>query len=188
MRGCPFLTLCLVVAILAPASCSDPVRAQREAEVGPEDPAGPSPDHRAGQDCLVCHDEQGGATPEMIIAGTVFTDPSPGAAGAEGVEIQFTDGAEGRPLDPIITTRSGNFWVLRTNWPRQTYPFKVRLRTESGNIVPMQSTVNREGSCNFCHRPNPEPPYDELERELARRSVGQIYVSATPAGNQGGGP
>lgn len=188
MRAHPFAIACLVVAVISPAACSDPVRARREAEVGPEDPGGPSIDHRRGQDCLVCHDEEGGAQPEMVVAGTVFADPSAGAAGAENVEIEFVDANNGSPLRNPTTSRSGNFFVQKTEWPRLVFPFKVRLKAEGGNIVPMLSTVNREGSCNFCHRPNPPEPYTDLDREIARRSTGQIYVSATPAGNQEGGP
>jgi hypothetical protein len=191
MRAHPFSLVCIAIAALAlaPAACSDPVRAQREAELGPETEGGPSPNHRPGQDCLVCHDEQGGATPTMIVAGTIFADPSPGAAGAENVEIQFTDAKpNGAPLEPIYSYPSGNFWVVPQQWPDIRFPFKVRLVTESNAVVAMVSTVNREGSCNFCHRPNPAPPYDEIAREIARRSTGQIYVSATPASNQGGGP
>lgn len=181
----PFSLGCLVVAVLAPASCSDPVRDRREAELGPEDAEGPSVDHRRGQDCLVCHDAEGGATPEMVVAGTVFADPSSGAAGAENIEIEFVDANNGSPLRNPITARSGNFFVTRGEWPRQTFPFKVRLKAEAGTIVPMLSTINREGSCNFCHRPTPPEPYTELDRELARRSTTQIYLSAQ---KQGGGP
>jgi hypothetical protein len=174
----------LLIAVLAAAACSDPVRDRRVAELGPEDPEGPSIDHRRGQDCLVCHDEQGGATPEMVVAGTVFADPSAGADGVENVEIEFVYANNGSPLRNPFTSRSGNFFVPRADWPRQTFPFKVRLKAEGGNIVPMLSTVNREGSCNFCHRPTPANPTD-LDRELARRSTTQIYLNATP---QGGGP
>jgi hypothetical protein len=184
MRVHPLPALCLVVAVLAPAACSDPVRDRREAAVGPEDPEGPSVNHRRGQDCLVCHDEEGGATPEMIIAGTVFADPSAGAPGVENVEVQFVDANNGSPIGPTFTFPSGNFFVTKDDWPGQAFPFKVRLRTESGNFVPMNSTVGREGSCNFCHRPTPAE-IDDLQRELARSSTTQIYVSATP---QGGGP
>lgn len=182
-----FLVVALAFAAIAPIACSDPVRDQRLAQVGPENPEGPSLDHRAGQDCLVCHDQQGGAQPELIVAGTVFQDPSSGAAGAENVEIEFVDATNNSPLLNPITGPSGNFFVTREMWPKLTFPFKVRLNAD-GNFVPMLSTVNREGSCNFCHRPNPPQPYNDLDRELARRSTGQIYVSATPSGNQGGGP
>jgi hypothetical protein len=184
MRIHPLLFCVLLTAVIAPAACSDPVRAQREAEVGSEDPQGPSPDHRRGQDCLLCHDAEGGATPEMVVAGTVFADPSAGANGVENVEIEFVDANNGGPIVNPLTYPSGNFFVTKDQWPRQVFPFKVRLKTESGSLVPMASTVNREGSCNFCHRPTPAEITDR-ERELARRSTTQIYVNPTP---QGGGP
>lgn len=186
MRVHPLSLLCLAVAAISPAACSDPVRDQREAALGPEDPEGPSVDHRRGQDCLVCHDSQGGAQPEMVVAGTVFADPSAGAGGAENVEIEFVDANNGSPLENPLTFKSGNFFVTKGQWPRQAFPFKVRLKAPGGNVVPMLSTVNREGSCNFCHKPVPPEPYTELDREIARRSTKQIYLSATKA--QGGNP
>jgi hypothetical protein len=184
MRVHPFALTCIVVAALAPAACSDPVRAKREAEVGPEDPEGPSVDHRRGQDCLLCHDEEGGSKPEMVAAGTVFADRSSGAAGAENVEIEFVDANNGSPLKNPITFKSGNFFVEKAQWPKLTFPYKVRLKTEAGNVVPMTTIANREGSCNFCHRPNPPQPYTELDREIARRSQEQIYLANTQG--QGG--
>ncbi len=39
----------------------------------------------------------------------------------------------------------------------------------------MISTVNREGSCNACHKPNPGSRYS-LPGDDARESVGQIYA------------
>lgn len=182
MRVHPLALCCLVVAALAPAACSDPVRDKRVAELGPEDPEGPSVNHRRGQDCLVCHDAEGGSKPELAVAGTVFADKSSGAEGAENVEIQFVDANNGSPLQNPITYPSGNFFVEKAQWPRLTFPFKVRLKAPGGNLVAMASTVNREGSCNFCHKPNPPEPYTDLDRELARRSTGQIYLSATAQG------
>ena len=182
MRVHPLAIFAFTVAALAPAACSDPVRAKREAEVGPEDPEGPSVNHRRGQDCLLCHDEEGGSKPEMVVAGTVYVDRSSGAQGAENVEIEFVDANNGSPLQNPITFPSGNFFVEKTQWPKLVFPFKVRLKTEAGNVVPMQSTANREGSCNFCHRPNPPQPYTDLDKELARRSQEQIYLNATTGG------
>jgi len=176
-----FFVACMAAAALAlvvAPSCSDPVRDRQIEELGPEDPEGPSRDHRRGQPCLLCHDEQGGEKPLMIAAGTVFKDQSPGADGAEDVEIEFLDAKNGAPFQPPITTKSGNFFVEKAVWPGMVFPFKVRIKAP-GNTVPMLSTVNREGSCNFCHRPNPPEPYSETDREKARRSTGQIYVSAT---------
>lgn len=181
-----FALVAIAVAAISPAACSDPVRDQREAALGPEDPEGPSVDHRRGQDCLVCHDAEGGAQPEMVVAGTVFADPSAGAAGAENVEVEFVDANNGSPLETPLTFKSGNFFVTKGQWPRQAFPFKVRLKASGGNIVPMLSTVNREGSCNFCHTPVPPEPYTERDREIARRSTKQIYLSATAP--QGGNP
>lgn len=178
MRGHPLALLCLVVAALSPAACSDPVRARREAELGAEDPQGPSPDHRRGQDCLVCHDAEGGAAPELVVAGTVFANPSANADGVENVEVEFIDASGGGPLFNPKSFPSGNFFVPRVDWPDITFPFKVRIKT-AGNTIPMGSTVNREGSCNFCHRPTPPEPITDEQREIARRSTTQIFVNAS---------
>ena len=59
-------------------------------------------------------------------------------------------------------------------------PFKVGL-LKDGKPIPMTSTVNREGSCNFCHRPNPGSPY-ALPDEDPRSSIGQIFVANAAAG------
>jgi hypothetical protein len=162
-------------------SCSDPVRDQRVADLGPEDPQGPSPNHRRGQPCLLCHDEKGGEKPLMVVAGTIYQSSDFDAPGAEDVTIQFVDSAGGGPLnDPITVGPSGNFFVTKDEWPDITFPLKVRLAKNNDVVQKMQSTINREGSCNYCHRPNPQgPDYSDQDRELARRSYGQIYVNAT---------
>lgn len=176
-----FLSFSLAAAAVAPAACSDPVRESALAALPPEDPEGPSPNHRRGQPCLLCHGEQGGAEPEMVIAGTVYATPEPGADGAEDIEVQFVDARGAGPLaNPFTVGPSGNFWVTKQNWPDVTFPFKVRLLRDGEPVAVMTSTVNREGSCNFCHRPNPPEPYTDEDRERARRSFGQIYVGAAP--------
>lgn len=179
-RSLLFVLGCVTIGALAlaPAACSDPVRQREVDDLGDEDAEGPSVNHRRGQPCLLCHDAQGGARPEMVVAGTVFKDQSAGAEGAENVEIEFVDANNGSPFVNPVTSPSGNFFVETKTWPKLTFPFKVRIKA-AGNVLPMLSTVNREGSCNFCHRPNPPEPYTDRDRELARRSQGQIYVSAT---------
>lgn len=181
MRAHPLALACLVLAAVAPAACSDPSRDRALAELPPEDSGGPSPNHRRGQPCLLCHDKTGGAEPEMVVAGTIYTTPEANAPGAEGIEVQFVDAAGGGPLtNPVTIGPSGNFFVTKGNWPDITYPFKVRLLKNGEPAAVMTSTVNREGSCNFCHRPNPPEPYTDEDREKARRSYGQIYVGAAP--------
>lgn len=181
MRAHPLAALAFVLAAVVPAACSDPSRDRALAELPPEDPEGPSPNHRRGQPCLLCHDDRGGAKPEMVVAGTVYATPEPDADGAEDIEVQFVDASGGGPLNnPFTIGPSGNFFVTKDNWPDLTYPFKVRLLKNGEPAAVMTSTVNREGSCNFCHRPNPPEPYTEQDQEKARRYYGQIYVGAAP--------
>ena len=127
------------------------------------------------QDTVFC-DQICIAKPEMVVAGTVFADPSSGADGADNVEIEFVDANNGSPLQNPVTFPSGNFFVEKAQWPRLTFPFKVRLKAGAGNIVPMLSTVNREGSCNFCHPKNPINTADASE--ILKRTTGQIFVRA----------
>jgi len=161
-------------------SCSDPVHDQRVNELGPEDPQGPSPNHRRGQPCLLCHDANGGSKPEMVVGGTIFASSDFDAPGAEDVTVQFVDAAGGGPLnDPVTVGPSGNFYVLKTDWPDMTFPLKVRLLKGGSTVQSMRTTINREGSCNYCHRPNPQgPDYTDQDREVARRYYGQIYLNA----------
>jgi hypothetical protein len=50
-----------------------------------------------------------------------------------------------------------------------------------GKQVAMNSTVNREGSCNFCHRPVPGSPL-ALPTDDPRASIPQVFVTAQAAG------
>ena len=178
----PFALLCLLLAGSAAGACqlvndTDPNRDRAVEALGEEDKDGPSGNHRRGTPCLLCHDEQGEANAKFAVAGTIYETPAPDAPGAANVEVEFVD-ARGRfPLNnPVTVTPSGNFWVPKGDWPDLTFPFKVRLARNGQPVASMLSTVNREGSCNFCHRPNRANP-SALDKEIARRSFPQIYVT-----------
>jgi hypothetical protein len=154
--------------IVTVAACTDPVRDARVD--GLEDDGAPNgPDHRAGQPCLLCHSEGGQSSVHFAVAGTVFENQRPGAAGAKGIIVKFIDGNNRGPqLDPV-TTSSGNFFVRKEDWD-PAYPFRVGLYIP-GKTEPeqeMKTTVNREGSCNFCHGKNP----------ATKSSIGQIFFKA----------
>jgi hypothetical protein len=159
--------VCTLLALIA--SCTDPVRDERVAELPPEDPDGPGPDHRAGQACLLCHSEGGSAKTHFAVAGTVWENESTTAKGAPGLVLRFVDGLNrGPPVDPV-TGPSGNFFVRAEDWD-PAYPFYVGIY-EPGKKDPLQrmkTSVNREGSCNFCHRKNP----------ATEDSIGQIFAKA----------
>jgi len=161
----PIALVCTLLALIA--SCTDPVRDQRVEDLPPED--GPGPDHRAGQACLLCHSEGGRAKTHFAVAGTVFENEASNAKGAPGIVVKFVDGlGRGPSIDPV-TGPSGNFFVPVSDWD-PAYPFSVGLY-EPGKTEPIQrmkTSVNREGSCNFCHRKNP----------ATEDSIGQIFANA----------
>jgi hypothetical protein len=162
-------------------SCTDPVRDKEIERLGGEDPRVPTgPEHRPGQPCVLCHSEGGPASDhKFAIAGTIFETNSPESNGAEGVQVLFIDAASATRT--YETNAAGNFFIPESEWSDLTFPFKVGL-LKDGKPIPMSSTVNREGSCNFCHRPNPGSPY-ALPGDDPRSSIGQIFVAnagATP--------
>jgi hypothetical protein len=165
----------LVVSALATfaTSCTDPARDQAIEKLGGEDPATPpGPLHRAGQPCLLCHSEGGPASSKpFAVAGTIYESSAPNAGPAEGVEVRFVDSSKGGPFGKVVTNEVGNFWIPEVDWPSLTYPFKVAI-VRGGDNATMTTTVNREGSCNFCHDPFPFEP---------RSSIGKIFLTRAAA-------
>ena len=161
-------------------SCSDPVRDQAIERLGGEDPrVAQGPEHRPGQPCVLCHSDGGPASDhKFAIAGTIFETGSPDSKGAEGVTVLFIDAASA--MRNYDTNAAGNFFIPESEWSDLTFPFKVGL-LKDGKQIPMMSTVNREGSCNFCHRPNPGSPY-AIRGDDPRSSIGQIFVANAAAG------
>ena len=159
--------LCTLAMLIA--SCTDPVRDQRVDDLPDEDPGGPGPDHRAGQACLLCHSAGGRAQTHFAVAGTVWENESPTARGAPGIIVKFVDGlGRGPTVDPV-TGPSGNFFVPVSDW-EPAYPFWVGLYERGKNepLQRMKTSVNREGSCNFCHRKNP----------ATKDSIGHVFAKA----------
>lgn len=168
----------LVLALLL--SCSgDPVRDARIEALGGEAPDVPvGPEHRAGQPCLVCHSEGGpAANKAFAIAGTVYQSSQPGAPGAEGLFVQFVDARGGAPIEAPQTGPSGNFYVPLQDWTDLAYPVRVAIYRDldGAPVATMQSLIGREGSCNYCHRPNVADP-DDAQKEAGRSSAGQIFA------------
>jgi hypothetical protein len=156
-------------------SCTDPVRDSAIERLGDEQPGVPEgPDHRPGQPCVLCHSEGGPASDKpFAVAGTIFQTNSPTSPGAGGIRVFFIDAASNTRT--AITGASGNFYIPESEWSDLTYPFKTGIRQGNDKPIDMTTTVNREGSCNFCHRPNPGSPL-ALRGEDPRESIGQIYV------------
>jgi hypothetical protein len=181
VRFSPFAGAGIVAFACMFMSCTDPVRSQRIAALGGEDPGVPTgPLHRPGQPCVLCHSAGGPASSvPFAIAGTVFETDGPDANGANGVQVLFIDAASSqRRYD---TNFVGNFFVPESEWSDLTFPFKVGLLSMDGKQVAMSSTVNREGSCNFCHRPAAGSKL-ALPTDDPRASIPPVYVTAQPAG------
>lgn len=161
-------------------SCSDPVRDQAIERLGGEDARVPQgPEHRPGQPCVLCHSDGGPASNyKFAVAGTIFETSSPDSKGAEGVKVFFIDAASA--MRNYDTNAAGNFFIPESEWSDLTFPFKVGL-LKDGKQIPMMSTVNREGSCNFCHRPNPGSTY-AIRGDDPRSSIGQVFVANAAAG------
>lgn len=152
-------------ALLA-ASCTDPVKDHAIERLGPEQGGVPEgPEHRPGQPCVLCHSDGGPASDhKFAIGGTIF-DTAKADKGAENVRVYFIDAANAERQ--VVTNAVGNFFIRESEWPDLTFPFKTGIRRGTGLPVSMQSTINREGSCNFCHQlPGGDP----------RESIGPIFA------------
>jgi hypothetical protein len=136
------------------------------------------PEHRPGQPCLVCHsDPPGDGRGELLfaLAGTVYRRASD-ETGAFGLFVDVID-ADGE-LYSVETNLAGNFafaldpsvvgvvddgdGVARIARPPR-YPVTVSL-SDGVREKEMETLIQREGSCNACHAPEP-----------SATSVGKIY-------------
>ena len=183
------ITRLLVISVLALAvgvpagGCTDPVRDQEIEALGPEEPGvQPGENHRPGQPCLHCHSKGGPASDHpFAIGGTIYKTPAFDSEPAADISVQFVDAKGGGPRLIPVTNDVGNFWIPLEDWPDLAFPIRVGIYTDEtkGPTQTMKSLIGREGSCNYCHRPNRDP--DELEDadiENNKQYVGQIYVQS----------
>lgn len=184
MNGSVIRLLSLIAALGAAigSGCTDPVRDRQIEALGPDtEPNGP--DHRPGQPCILCHSEGGPAEGKAFaIAGTVYDTNKPGSKGAEAVTVQFIDANESKPKEIPQTGPTGNFFVPIGDWPDLTFPVRVALYEDPADPPKqtMRSLINREASCNYCHRPNvdlKEVKDQATAKDLSRSSAGQIYMN-----------
>ena len=165
------------VAVLAfaafAASCTDPVVDDKIDALGGEvDGVDPGPDHRPGQPCVLCHSQGGPASDDVFaLAGTVY-ETADAKVGAPNVEMLFVDSHGTTPVrigTPILTSKSGNFFVRESEWPDLRFPVKTAISRDTYHQ--MQSHIAREPSCATCHRdPDPKVFGDRLS------AVGHIYL------------
>ncbi len=158
------LSLALAASAAASVSCTDPVRDNQIAQLGDEDPAVPQgPEHRPGQPCVVCHSAGGPASnAPFVVAGTVFATKGK-ADGADGVTVFLVDSVGARRS--ADTNGAGNFFVTESDWKDISFPIKAGIKKDKDQEV-MNTTINREGSCNFCHKPG-QGTYD---------AIAQVYL------------
>jgi hypothetical protein len=151
------LSLLIACAALGAVACKNDPAAQSIIDSLPPDSSPNGPFHRAGQPCLACHDNYGGATP-FAVAGTVYSvDPTINKLiPAANIRIDVLDssnsasGGMGNSLH-ACSNKAGNFYILASNWMDITFPL-----SPSAGGVSMQSLVGRDGSCASCHKlPDP---------------------------------
>jgi hypothetical protein len=139
--------LLLAFGAAASTSCFDPVHSDEIDALGPEiNGVGPGPNHRPGQPCLVCHGDQGPASPQFSIAGTVYARRGKPEA-QRGVQVVVTD-VDG-VTKTAVSNDVGNFYIPIATWS-PTFPVSVELDS-AGTVKPMITPIGRNGGCAFCH-------------------------------------
>jgi hypothetical protein len=158
----------LATAAAVTACSSDPVLSNARDALGKETAGYPQgPFHRAGQPCLVCHQDKGEASDKpFTVAGTVFAQPAR-QVGVEGAEVRLTD-ADGTKYI-AKTNCAGNFFVTPSEWdPR--FPVLVEV-AKNNSRRSMRSAIGRDGSCGGCHT-------NELTPKAPFSTVGHVYLFA----------
>jgi hypothetical protein len=174
------LGVATLVAGIAASGCTDPVRDQEIDELGAEAPGvSPGENHRPGQPCLHCHSKGGPAENHpFAIGGTIFKTAAPGSDPAPNISVQFIDARGGGPRLIPRTNDVGNFWIPLEDWPDLAFPVRVGLYTDETKppTQTMKSLINREGSCNYCHRRNVKTDkLTDADIENNKRFVGQVF-------------
>ena len=128
----------------------------------------PSAFHRAGQPCILCHGVYKGASPELVIGGSVFAgipdNPKAKPIPVPGAKIIITDalnnvnGAKSPDTHDITTNCAGNFGlthdevVTRLGFDTIAFPLKVSVVCpKGGRTLEMKGRIAREGPCGGCH-------------------------------------
>lgn len=153
-----FLTLPLLL-LSALVGCGNPSIDDKIATL-PNDGLTPSDAHRAGQPCVLCHGPYKGASPEMIIAGTIFAKDAAGKLiPAKGAEVNITTSLDkvNGATPPLKTNCAGNFYLTHdqvfTQFALDTiaFPLNVEIKCPNGSTQTMQGRISRDGSCGGCH-------------------------------------
>jgi hypothetical protein len=140
------MSLIFASALCALTACGDPVHDQSVAALGGEAPGVPKgPLHRPGQPCVLCHSDQGTATP-FLLAGTVYISAT-SLVPIDGVQVKLIDSLNHQFV--ATTNCAGNFFVQ----PRDFSPDAPIWVTMQRDAVfrTMDTAIYREGSCAGCH-------------------------------------
>lgn len=146
------------VSVTTVGACGNPVTDDAIEFWGDEDPAVPASEfHRPGQPCVLCHSTAGGASPKLVLGGTIFADQR-SFLPVEGAEVVVYDAVG--DVYPMVTNCIGNFY-LKDEGDIPQFPLAVEVRCPTydadGNkleitkLVSMNSWVSRDGSCATCH-------------------------------------
>lgn len=155
---CAALCASAVLALVAPG-CDNPVTDAKIEALGPEvEGVEPSEHHRPGQPCVLCHSVAGGASPELVIGGTVFADQE-SFLPVEGATIVLYDS-----VGDVYEMKSnciGNFSLEKTGNMDPLFPLAAEVRCptydangnklEGEKVRSMNSWISRDGSCATCH-------------------------------------
>jgi hypothetical protein len=158
-----FARALVTLAALAATGCVDTVHDEAVDKLGGETPGIPTgPLHRRGQPCLTCHGGQGPGDSEFSVAGTVYLlqhqeDVAPGVS-------VILEGIDGNAV-LIGTNEAGNFFINAADW-KPHYPMTTKIVYAGKVTRPMNTVINRSGSCADCHA---EPP--------GTNSAGRVYVA-----------
>jgi hypothetical protein len=168
----------MALAALLAACRYDPVIDQKIRKNPPEDPGGPSAEHRAGQPCVDCHSTYEGAEPALAIGGTVYSQTARGYLnGVEGVFVTINDSAGA--TYKACTNKAGNFYITKADLQGiddLAFPLVVNVAG-----VKMTSLIGRERSCAGCHKLASVErididPYVDPATGRSRDSAGAIII------------
>ena len=155
-RSSRLAALAWITLALTSTSCVDPVHDDAVDALGGETGGiDPGPRHRAGQDCLACHDGRGPGKGVFSVAGTIYATRS-GTAPLDKAQVTVQDTTGAKRV--FMTNDVGNFYVTKDEWS-PTFPLFVRLDSNGKKKV-MQTRIDLTAGCGFCHagpRPNGDP-------------------------------
>jgi hypothetical protein len=154
----------MIGAALLLVACDNPIVDTKIEALGGESPDTPVGEyHRPGQPCVLCHGEYFGASPRLVIGGTVFRDRQT-LQPAEGVRVVLYDAVG--DIYEMTTNCNGNF-MRETGEKDPQFPLYAEiycpvygpdgtvLTDDAGapqtKVKSMASWISRDGSCAGCH-------------------------------------